>query len=75
MEKRRIGRPPKKPIGKRASLGLKVTADIKARMERAAELSGRSQSQEAELRLERSFDRDAIDAKLDEILALLRKSC
>jgi hypothetical protein len=38
-------------------LGLKVTASLKARLEEAAAASGRTQSQEAEYRLERSFDR------------------
>lgn len=62
------GRPTKaaKP-GTRASLGLKVTADLKAKLEREAERSGRTQSQEAEARLERSFDRQGL---LTEALAL-----
>lgn len=41
--------------GERVSLGLKVTADIKSRIDAAAKASGRTQSQEAELRIERSF--------------------
>ena len=54
----RRGRPTKAPPpGEKASLGLKVTAALKARLEAAAEQSGRTQSQEAEARLERSFDR------------------
>src|SRR6476646_5919215 len=53
---RRTGRPTKPPPpGKRASLGLKVTGEIKQRLEAAARASGRTQSQEAESRLERSF--------------------
>ncbi len=52
------GRPTKAPPpGAKASLGLKVTASLKARLEQAAEASGRTQSQEAEYRLERSFER------------------
>lgn len=53
---RRIGRPTK-PVspGKRASLGLKVTAEIKQRLDEAAVANGRTQSQEAEARLEQSF--------------------
>jgi TraY domain len=43
---------------KRLSLGLKVTPQIKERLERAAEESGRTQSQEAEVRLELSFNRE-----------------
>ena len=51
-----IGRPinPRTP-GKRASLGLKVTDEIKYRLDTAARGNGRTQSQEAEVRLEQSF--------------------
>lgn len=67
-EQKRRGRPTKAPIeGERASLGLRVTADLKRRLDEAAAASGRSQSQEAELRLERSFERQAL---LDEVLTL-----
>ncbi len=53
---KRLGRPKRKPTpGTRASLGLRVTAETKQRLDDAAEQSGRSQSQEAELRLERTF--------------------
>jgi hypothetical protein len=54
--KKRVGRPtkPAKP-GKKAALGLRVTAEIKAALDEAAHRNGRTQSQEAELRLERSF--------------------
>jgi hypothetical protein len=38
---------------------LRVTADIKARLEAEATKNARSLSQEAELRLEMSFDREA----------------
>lgn len=56
---RRAGRPTKPPSpGTRASLGLKVTAQTKERIEAAARQSGRTQSQEAEWRLERSLDRE-----------------
>ncbi|MGE0117654.1 MAG: TraY domain-containing protein [Dongiaceae bacterium] len=59
-QRKRAGRPTKAaPPGTRASLGLKVTADTKRRLEEAAKASGRTQSQEAEARLERSFDFDA----------------
>ena len=57
--RKRIGRPTKTPrAGERVSLGLRVTAKIKRRLDKAAERSGRSQSQEAELRLEQSFARE-----------------
>jgi hypothetical protein len=53
---KRIGRPMKAPArGKRVSLGLKVTADIKRRLDAAAQASGRTQSQEAEYRIELSY--------------------
>jgi hypothetical protein len=52
----RLGRPTKSPpAGQRASLGLKVTAAIKQRLDLAARANGRTQSQEAETRLEASF--------------------
>lgn len=41
--------------GERYSLGLKVGFSIKARLEAAARENGRTQSQEAEVRLEQSF--------------------
>lgn len=64
----RIGRPTKTPKpGERVSLGLRVTADLKRKLDEAAKKSGRSQSQEAELRLERSFEREAL---LPEVLTL-----
>lgn len=53
-QQKRTGRPPKAPTpGKRMSLGLKVTAEIKDRLDRAVRASGRTQSQEAEARLDR----------------------
>ena len=65
---KRIGRPTKAAVpGKRVSLGLKVTSDIKKRLDSAARVSGRTQSQEAEARLERSFDHQEL---LPQVLAL-----
>jgi hypothetical protein len=64
----RKGRPTKDPVpGQKMSLGLKVTAEVKWRLDRAARKSGRTQSQEAEMRIERSFDREAL---LSEVLSL-----
>jgi hypothetical protein len=55
---KRGGRPSRKPkAGERVPLGLRVTPDVKLMLDHAAAVSGRSQSQEAELRLEQSFDR------------------
>jgi hypothetical protein len=75
---RRTGRPTKPPPpGKRASLGLKVTAEIKQKIEAAAQANGRTQSQEAESRLERSFaiedERRAFMEGLQQILVDLIK--
>ena len=67
---RKLGRPKKAgQPGERVSLGLRVTADLKTRLDAAADDSGRSQSQEAELRLERSFNEDRT---AEEISALTR---
>src|SRR5262245_43231204 len=59
--KRGRGRP---TVGERVPLGLRVTPDLKQRLDAAAEQSGRSQSQEAELRLERSFERGDLIAEV-----------
>ncbi len=54
----RGGRPKRQPKpGERVQLSLRVTPELKAELDEAANQSGRSQSQEAELRLERSFER------------------
>jgi TraY domain len=63
---RRVGRPIKPPVsGERVGLSLRVTADMKRKLEAAALESGRSLGQEAELRLERSFEID-LQSKLFE---------
>lgn len=57
----RIGRPMKPPAeGKRVSLGLKVTAQVKAHIDAVAQESGRTQSQEAERLIERALHYDQI---------------
>ena len=54
--KKRRGRPQRTPEpGERVGIGFKVTPALKAAIEAACAKSGRSQSQEIELRLERSF--------------------
>lgn len=76
MEKKRarMGRPTKPPSpGERVSLGLRVTADIKRKLDEAAEQSGRSQSQEAELRLERSFELEHFEASIAEMINNLKE--
>jgi hypothetical protein len=65
---RKRGNARKKEVkAERVMLGLRVTPEMKQRLDEAAAHSGRSQSQEAEFRLERSFDREAL---LSEALAL-----
>ena len=67
--RKKIGGPPKrqpKP-GEKAAITLRMAPDLKRRLDAAAEGNGRSQSQEAEFRLERSFDRNDL---LSEALTL-----
>ncbi len=52
-----------KQPAERVPLGLRVTPDLKQRLDAAAEANGRSQAQECELRLERSFDRQDLMAE------------
>ena len=53
---KRPGRPRIEPAeGERVQLSFRVTPELKRRLTAAADKSGRSQSQEAEFRLERSF--------------------
>jgi uncharacterized protein (DUF1778 family) len=55
------GRPRGKPKpGHRVPLSIRVTPRLKELVDEAAEESGRSQSQEVEYRLERSFDRQEL---------------
>jgi hypothetical protein len=64
----KVGRPTKPgKSGERVPLGLRVTAKLKSQLDEAFKTSGRSQSQEAEFRLERSFDRQDL---LTEVLSL-----
>jgi hypothetical protein len=80
---KRVGRPVKPAPGTgRVALSLRVTSHMKRMLEHAAATSGRSLSQEAELRLERSFDHEAveailrstIDSHLDNLAALERRA-
>jgi len=54
----RPDRKPGRPVefGERLPLGLRVTKETKARLDKAADASGRSLSQEAETRLENTFN-------------------
>lgn len=68
QEQKRRGRPSKKPVaGERNALGLRVTAELKQRLEDAAAAAGRSQSQEAEARLERSFETADVVTRHDDL--------
>jgi hypothetical protein len=69
--KGKIGRPRKAgEPGRKMSLGLKVTAELKEMLDAAATASGRTQSQQAEMMLRDSF-RDA--ARTQEIIAEAQK--
>ena len=58
-ERKRVGRPSQGPRkGIRNLLGLRVTAETKTRLEAATAASRRSQSLEAEFRLEQSFRKE-----------------
>jgi hypothetical protein len=50
--------PRPRELGKRVQLSLRVTPSLKNQLDAAAAVSGRSQSQEVEFRLERSFARE-----------------
>jgi hypothetical protein len=69
LRRRKFGAPQKRnpAPGERFQIGIRVTSELKRRLDEAAERSGRSQSQEVELRLERSFDREDL---LGEVLSL-----
>jgi hypothetical protein len=70
MTHRRIGRPLKAPAkGKRVSLGLKVTAEVKRHIDSAARASGRTQSQEAEHLIERALQYDQVLTAMDTTVA------
>lgn len=76
---RKVGRPTKEPVeGERVMLGLRVTPDVKRKLDEAAKAQGRSQSQEAEMRLTKTFDQDQLLQEIREVkarlLALIAKS-
>jgi hypothetical protein len=66
---KKIGAPPKRDPrpGERFTIATRVRPELKRRLDAAAAESGRSQAQETELRLERSFDRTDL---LSEVLTL-----
>jgi predicted transcriptional regulator len=71
---KRIGRPLKAPAkGKRISLGLKVTAEVKRHIDSAARASGRTQSQEAEHLIERALQYDQMLAAMHTTLAQIEQ--
>lgn len=54
------GRPKRDPLpGERVPVSFRVTPDLKARLNRVAEESGRSISLEMEMRLQQSFEKEA----------------
>jgi hypothetical protein len=71
---KRIG-PPFKPAkkGQRYALGLRVRAELKAQIDKAARASGRTQSQEAEALLERCLVYDGMLRAMNTTLADIAK--
>lgn len=59
--------------GKRVSLGLKVTSETKNKLDAAARANGRTQSQEAEYRLQKSFDRNEVLAAIEGVREEIRR--
>lgn len=73
VRKPRPGRPRREPEpGERVVMSFRVTPSIKYAIEGAAEENGRSQAQEIEARLERSFRDEEILVRLDAILTAIR---
>ena len=69
MTKKRIGRPIKPAVeGQRATLSMMVTPTIKTQLDEAARINGRTRSQEAEMRIERSFDHEWIVSEMAKLL-------
>lgn len=54
--------------GEKITISVRITPEMKQRLEEAAKESGRSQSQEAEFRLERSFDRSNLLGQVIELV-------
>lgn len=73
MEERRRGRPSKPDAEKRQQIGVRVSPELKARLEDASDRNGRSVAQEAELRLLQSFDQEGRlgDAETQRLLLAL----
>lgn len=66
MEKRKRGRPHLKPEDRRLpSMAFRPSGDLRARLEAAAEESGKTLSYEIEQRIERSFLMDDVKTWLD----------
>jgi hypothetical protein len=71
---KRPGRPRVEPEdGERVPLSFRITPELKRLLDAAADASGRSQSQEAELRLEKSFWLDQLMANGMLTEAVIRK--
>ena len=72
---RKAGRPSRElRPGERVPMSFRVRPELKLMMDEAASKSGRSVTQEIEMRLEQSFRDDRIESRLDEILAYIRPS-
>ncbi|MCJ2116554.1 hypothetical protein MKK65_08165 [Methylobacterium sp. J-001] len=68
---KRRGRPPKSVSGpKVGTLTFRTRADFRERLEQAAAQSGRSVTEEVELRVERSFEMDRVVRRLDDLCSV-----
>jgi Arc-like DNA binding domain len=65
---KRMGRPSKPPTpGELAPLSVRITATLKEKVQSAADTNGRSISAEVESRLEDSFNKDEVEAMMEEV--------
>lgn len=68
VQPKRRGRPPKPAEERKGSnLTFRTRSDFRDRLEQAAAQSGRSVTEEVELRVERSFEVDRVVRRLDEL--------
>lgn len=72
IAQRKPGRPRKADaVRRRTQVGLRVTVELKRKLEDAIAKNGRSLAQESELRIERTFRDDEVLAELRAIRAIL----
>lgn len=68
---KRRGRPPKPPEERKGgNLTFRTRADFRERLEEAAAQSGRSVTEEVELRVERSFESEVVQKRLNDVVGV-----